>query len=445
MKKPQPNERNGRAREPQTRERERRTKESHRKEQAGRAQKLLLTCLSRLVSAVRLAAGALLFTPLLALIVYVNYSVDCQGYFLGDLDMRSIAQMILDGKDIVGFDQILARQREVLDTLVANMDDDTVPETIALGSSRAMQLSQEIVGTSFYNSSTSGADFCELLCEFYIYDRRGRLPQNIIIGVDPWIFNLDIDAQSKRSDPMMYAEFVSERLGIPIPYETEDTSQNWQYLFDLSYFQGNLASLQNEVVTDGEVQPVPDGVDPYTLDAEIRRPDGSILYGLSYRTRPQEEIDMDILYQTGGMAFLGNYPEPDAERLAIFEAWIQYMQAKDINLFFFLAPYPPAEYDNALEKAEEYGGFLGTEEAVRALGRKYNIPVYGSYDPYAIPAESTDFYDGLHPRYECVARIFPGIPKALADRDAGIDVSLSHPVRDTAEDADGAEDAANAG
>lgn len=409
-------------------------KKLHLKPWQQRILKLFLTCFSRIFSAVRLTAGALLFLPLLALIVHVNYSIDCQGYFLGDLDTRSIVEMILDGKDIVGFDLILARQREVLDTLVANMNDNTVPETIVLGSSRAMQLSEEIVGTSFYNSSTSGADFCELLCEFYIYDRRGRLPQNIIIGVDPWIFNLDIDAQSKRSDPMMYAEFVSERLGIPIPYETEDTSQNWQYLFDLSYFQGNLDSLQNEAVTSGEVQPVPDGVDPYTLDAEIRRPDGSIIYSVSYRNRPQEEIDMDILYQTGGMSFLGNYPEPDPQRLAIFEAWLQYMQEKDINLFFFLAPYPPAEYDNALEKAEEYGGFLGTEEAIRALGRKYNIPVYGSYDPYAIPAESTDFYDGLHPRYECVARIFPGIPKALADRDAGIDVSLSHPVRDTEEE-----------
>lgn len=395
--------------------------------------KLLLTCLCRLVSAVRLAAGALLFTPLLALIVYVNYSVDCQGYFLGDVDLRGVVEMILDGKDLIGFDLILSRQREVLDTLVANMTEETVPETIALGSSRAMQLSEEIVGTSFYNSSMSGADLSELLCEFYIYDRRGRLPQNIIVGVDPWIFNLDIDAQSKRADPMMYAEFVSERLGIPIPYETEDTSQNWQFLFDLSYFQGNLESLQSEVVTEERVEAVPDDVDPYTLDAEIRRPDGSIIYSLSYRNRPQEEIDADILYQTSGMSFLANYPRPDAQRLAIFEAWIQYMQKQGVNVFFFLAPYPPAVYDSALEKAEEYGGLFGTEEAVRALGRKYGIPVYGSYDPYAIPAETADFYDGLHPRYECVARIFPGIPKALADRDAGIDVSLSHPVRDTGE------------
>ncbi len=402
--------------------------------------KLALLVANRLISAARLALGALLFTPFLALVIYINYTVDCQGYFLGDLDLRGVAEMILAGDDLIGYDQVLSRQREILDTVVANMDDDSVPETIALGSSRIMQLSREMVRTSFYNSSLSGADFYELLCEFYIYDRRGRLPKNVIIGVDPWIFNTDVDAQSKRADPMLYAEFVSERLGIPMPYEKEDTSQKWGYLFDLSYFQGNLEYMQTATALGDQVETESGAVlqavpkdKLYELDAEVRRADGSVVYGLSYRSRPQEEVDADALQQTTVMAFLENYPEPDAGRLAVFEAWLRYMQEKEINVIFFLAPYPPIEYDHVLENAERYGGLLGTEEAVRALGRRYNIPVYGSYDPYAIPAENVDFYDGLHPRAECVARIFPGVPKALADRDAGVDVSLSHPVRDESE------------
>lgn len=402
--------------------------------------KLALLAANRVLSAVRLALGALLFTPFLALIVYINYTVDCQGYFLGDLDLRGVAEMILAGDDLIGYDQVLSRQREILDTVVANMDDSEVPETIALGSSRVMQLSREMVRTSFYNSSLSGADFYELLCEFYLYDRRERLPKNVIIGIDPWIFNTDIDAQSKRADPMLYAEFVSERLGIPIPYEKEDTSRKWGYLFDLSYFQGNLEYMRSSPALEDQVETESGAVlsavpkdKLYELDAEIRRADGSVIYSLSYRNRSQEEIDADALFQTTGMAFLENYPAPDAERLAIFEAWLQYMQKKDINVIFFLAPYPPIEYDHVLENAERYGGLLGTEEAVRALGKRYDIPVYGSYDPYAIPATNADFYDGLHPRAECVARIFPGVPKALADRDAGVDVSLSHPVRDEAE------------
>ena len=61
---------------------------------------------SRLLSALRLALGALLFTPVFALLVAVNYGVDCQGYFLGDTYLREIATMLFEGKNFVGFNQL---------------------------------------------------------------------------------------------------------------------------------------------------------------------------------------------------------------------------------------------------------------------------------------------------------------------------------------------------
>ena len=61
-------------------------KKPHLNEWEQRVLKLLLTCLGRVVSAVRLAAGALLFTPLLALIVYVNpgrAGASGEGFYAG--------------------------------------------------------------------------------------------------------------------------------------------------------------------------------------------------------------------------------------------------------------------------------------------------------------------------------------------------------------------------
>ena len=95
---------------------------------------------SRLLSALRLALGALLFTPVFALLVAVNYGVDCQGYFLGDTYLREIATMLFEGKNVVGFNQLNGRELEVLEVIVANMNEETTPETIALGSSRILQL-----------------------------------------------------------------------------------------------------------------------------------------------------------------------------------------------------------------------------------------------------------------------------------------------------------------
>ena len=99
--------------------------------------RLPLICLNRLISAVRLTAGALLLTPLLALVVYVNYSIDCQGYFLGDVDLRGIVDLILDGKDIIGFDRILSRQREVLTMLAKGRNAEYITEKLVISSHTA--------------------------------------------------------------------------------------------------------------------------------------------------------------------------------------------------------------------------------------------------------------------------------------------------------------------
>ncbi len=398
--------------------------EKHAKKRApGRAERAAITAADRVVSALRIALGAFLFVPLLALPVYVNYYVDCQGYFLGDSELRTIATALFEGHAVVGYDQMNGRDREVLDVIVANMDESTTPETIALGSSRVMQLTKDIVGTSFYNSATTGGDFYDMLTSFYVYDKRGKLPKNVIVEVDPWLFNIDPDAQDKRSNKTLYTEFLAEKLGIPGVYEKEDPAKTWQFLFDLSYFQGNLEFLAEGTPAKSALEIV-DGAALYTQSGEVKCADGSLIYTPDFRSRTQEEIDTDALIQTGAMFRVEGYDAPDAERVAVFETWIRYMQNEGLNVFFLLTPYPPIVYDHAVANAGRYGGFFGAEETVRVLGKKYGVPVYGSYNPHAIPAVAADFYDGLHPRGECLARFFPGIPQALSDRDAGIDVSL---------------------
>ena len=335
---------------------------------------------SRLLSALRLALGALLFTPVFALLVAVNYGVDCQGYFLGDTYLREIATMLFEGKNVVGFNQLNGRELEVLEVIVANMNEETTPETIALGSSRILQLTREMVGTSFYNSGTSGGDFNDVLSVFSLYDKAGKLPKNVIIGLDPWLFNTDVDANGSN-DPSLYAEFLTEKLGVPTEYEKKDLSKTWKNLFDLTYFQGNIEYMLKGSNKSGAAQTVDDSA-LYQQDTEVKCSDGSLVYDREFRGWKQDAVDHAALeVANNGMFRLDYYTEPDAQRLAIFEKWLQYMQEKGINVIILLSPYHPIIYDRALSDTERYGGLFGTEKAARALGKKYNIPVYGSYNP----------------------------------------------------------------
>ena len=71
-----------------------------------------------------------------------------------------------------------------------------------------------------------------------------------------------------------------------------------------------------------------------------------------------------------------------------------------------LTPYPPIVYEYCEANADSYGGFLDTEPTIRKLAEKYDIPVYGSYDPSAAEGiTEADFYDGLHCTGEAIEKI----------------------------------------
>lgn len=373
-------------------------------------QKIARLAANRIFSGVRLGLGALCLIPIFLFMMWTNYTVDRSGTFHGDQYLREVANMLLDGENIVGYEQLNERQRDIMKLVVANME--TPPETIALGSSRIMQMTTARAGTTFFNCALTGAEYYDALGTFYLFDKADKLPQNVIIGLDPWLFDTSPDSTDARSDKELYAEFLSQALGIETDYEKPDETTKWQALYSPSYFQGNIAYYFQS--TDGVEKPKPVTGDLYTQATEVKMVDGSLLYTQEFRNRPQEARDTDAMYQTTSFFRMEEYTYPDAERLAIFKQFLQYMQNKGINVFIILTPYHPLVYDNAVTKAAHYSGFMATEPAVRAMAEELGVPVYGSYNPHAIDGvTSADFYDGIHCTEECIAKLFPGVPAAL--------------------------------
>ena len=105
--------------------------------------KILMLIGSRLLSLVRIlvATAALAIVP--ALVIYLNYSIDCSGYFQGDLELREVSNMVLAGEDLVGYELLNEKQRYIMKIIANNMDP--LPKTIALGSSRILQLNTDIL------------------------------------------------------------------------------------------------------------------------------------------------------------------------------------------------------------------------------------------------------------------------------------------------------------
>ena len=166
-----------------------------------------------------------------------------------------------------------------------------------------------------------------MLSVFSLYDKAGKLPKNVIIGLDPWLFNTDVDANGSN-DPSLYAEFLTEKLGVPTEYEKKDLSKTWKNLFDLTYFQGNIEYMLKGSNKSGAAQTVDDSA-LYQQDTEVKCSDGSLVYDREFRGWKQDAVDHAALeVANNGMFRLDYYTEPDAQRLAIFEKWLQYMREK---------------------------------------------------------------------------------------------------------------------
>lgn len=394
---------------------------------ASRVLKVLKGVALRFSWAARLVIGAVLFTPILVYMVYINYTVDRQGVFQGDQELRNVVDMLLSGKNITGYEQFNERQRDILALLAEKFE--TPPNTIALGSSRILQMNFETAGLEdgeFFNCGLTGADFLDIIGSYYLFEKTNCLPENLIIGLDPWVFNKN--SVDSRSDKTLYAEFLTNCLNIPTPYTKPDPREKWTALYSPSYFQGNISYLR---LTGGETNTlqVVNEDELMKQSTEVKMHDGSILYPTEMRDKKQELIDNEATVSINyGMLNLEDYTELDTERTEHFEAFLRYVKEKGVRVFLILTPYHPINYEHmSVTRPDHYASFLNTEPTIRRIASELDIPVYGSYNPYAIPGvTNADFFDSLHCRATCIQKFFPGIPKAVENLENGVDVGLNY-------------------
>lgn len=361
-----------------------------------------------------------LVVPVLVFMVWFSYKVDISGLFQGELAPREVANMLLNGDTVSNYDQM--DERQVLKLYVQNLSEEQVPETLALGSSRVLQLTKEIVGTdSYYNAGLSGAGVMDIMNAFYLFDQADKLPKNLIIEVDPWIFNgTSADDLNRNADHDLFAEFLKNGLHIDSDYTAPDTTARWKALFDPAYFQGNvkyyLKQKNSNTSTNKDGSEIPFHAvtgDFETLDYAIKRPDGSIYYPVEFRTWSYEQVMAETLVQAGTLSAMHGFDEMDPYWTNLFEQFISYVQSKGIRVVFLLTPYHPFIIKHVYNNPQGFAGFFQVEPWLREYAAQHNIPLYGSYHASRVGVQEWLFFDGIHCKGEALRLIFPGITAAL--------------------------------
>ena len=358
-----------------------------------------------------------LFLPILLFMVWFNYKVDISGLFQGELAPRQVANLLLEGKNVSDYDKM--DERQVLQLYAQNLDK--APDTVALGSSRVLQLTEGLVGGSYFNAGISGAGAMDIMNIWYLFEREDKLPENLILCVDPWLFNPDPDL-NKNADTELFAEFLEKGLGIAADYEEPDTVALWKALVDPAYFQGNVTYYLKQKES-GVVQTEDGGSIPFhalangslgTLEYAAKRADGSVQYPLGFCTWNYDQVMAEVLAQAGTLNAMHGFEQMDAYWTDLFVRFVEHVQQKGVNVVFLLTPYHPFIALHVYNNPQGFTGFFEVEPWVREFAAGHGIPVYGSYHAGRVGIQESMFFDGVHCKPEALRLMFPGIDEALA-------------------------------
>lgn len=343
---------------------------------------------------------------LLVIVITFNFVIDPAHLF--DIKQEVCIEKILSagGNAVVvgNFDErILQKSR-------AAVENSRHIDWVVIGSSRSMQITQSMVGTSLINMSVSGASIEDYIALLKLADGSFS-PTNIILGVDPWIFNINNGQSRWRGLANEYLSGISDLSSEDPSLLSQIAKAKGQYLLgikdkllQLVNFEYTWASwrafIKNLRVTGADCFsrkndfPMP--------DKDLIRSDGSRVYNQKYANKSVDEVRRFAeQYGQPPIYSLERFDQINPDYSKVFETMVSQLHKKS-NVIIFLVPYHPLAFrlieakTPMVKKVEEY---------IRRISAAKGIRVIGSYDPGAAKCLEQEFYDGMHPKDECVARI----------------------------------------
>lgn len=330
-----------------------------------------------------------------------NYYIDSLGILKKNSYLDDAAKDLVRGNIIAGLqncDERIFRKR-----IITNLDRKI--EWVAIGSSRIMQLRERMFLSEkgkFQNYSVSGASLEDYLALLQVhYNKFNSFPKNIILGIDPWIFNKNNRQNRFMSLYAEYSQFL-DNIGINIQKNKEN---NIKKIFSLEYTKENILFIKNNISTNLKGYYL---VDTINTDDYLREPDGSIQYKFKTRNPNFEVVKKKALsYASGNVYSIENFSVLSYKK--IFDKFIEFLIHKKIKIYFYLPPYNPYTYDILMDR--KYYVVNEVEKYLNKFAKEHNIKVIGSYNPHRLGLRNKNFFDGMHALDNVYEILFKNIEK----------------------------------
>ncbi len=332
------------------------------------------------VAMLKIAAKMLALAPAWLAVPLVIWCVDPHGLLRRHPADRERAERVAQGHDIVWPDA--ANYRGFVAELIPRMPRCDV---VVLGSSRVFRLHAEpFRPRSLMNLGITCATFEELRGIVALLRREGKLPEHLIVGVDPWTLN----PNHLRRSPDRALRAAGAIAPIPLRQEAMRTTF---IVISPAYFQLSLRSAAGigETASDSGYRRLADGS---FVVPELRGTPGATPEERG-DVRVQEAIRDRIWTE---YSFLSG-EEPLQEAFAEMLSGVP-------RVSILLVPLHPDFYRH-VQRDAGCRHALEMEAWYRSFAAEHHIAVVGSFDPDRCGMDRRDFVDAHHCHEAAMARL----------------------------------------
>ena len=313
------------------------------------------------------------------IVIIINYFGDAGNLFSKSYEQEIVEMLKFNNVENMSNSDGRVFQRELINSLEIN------PEVIVLGSSRVLSIDSDFfIVQIFINNGVAGASIEDLIAIYQMYKSKDMLPKEIILGVDPWLFNINNDQNRWLSVEKEYNEYYNRAE----PNKINLCFKILKYgpLFSPSYLQASIKSLLNKKKLTPTAKKNNEG--PTKLK------DGSYTYGRAIREITVDQADYAAkIYIQNEIYSIERYQIISPEKFIEFQNLCLDILENDIKLSFFLSPYHPLVYQKI---TQDYDIVLDVENEIIELKKKKKINLIGSFSPFKAGLNNKDFFDGMH-------------------------------------------------
>lgn len=287
-------------------------------------------------------------------------------------------------------------------TLIAR--DFIRPNTIVLGSSRVMEISNEMLDVLpfpqhrvFFNSWSASATLGDIISIVMCFVENGKPPGTIILGIDPYYFykeGLTFPSLAK------YYSLGLKQIGYTSSGKNTFSLLDKEY-YELISYPYVIAALSKILREDSHPAPTDEIYGEGWIDLQ----DGRRSWPKSFREKTGAVVASEIRVAQPVIKTIRPPSKMNPNQIKLFDAFNTWLLKHGVRAVFFIPPWHPIMYHN-IAFVPGNREFVESESYICKYAEEKNIMVIGSFDPDQYNLTSSDFYDGSHARPDAIMRIF---------------------------------------